>query len=93
MLVFGNKRLDFVCQTGGNNPKIKWRVTGLESMVEISIMRNQLPLTPKGVVNVFDLETKKWLGYIKKDNETSFCVNKYPADEELYFSDFYVEGK
>lgn len=88
------KKCIFVCQTGGNNPKVKWSLSGLESVLFSSLIfgNHKHKLTPKGVVNVFDYDTKKWLGEIRYVDNNSIIPRRFKADEELYFDDFYVEG-
>lgn len=85
------KRLRFVCQTGGNNPKVKWDANGLESVMFATIMFKRMPLTPKGLVNVFDYESGLWLGQIRYDND--LILRKFQANETLYFNDLYKEEK
>lgn len=93
MLQFGKKdleRLRFVCQTGGRNPKVKWNVTGIESMAFGAIVFGNLELTPKGRVYVFG-EDDSYRGYITRDEYGT--PKKHlpdPGDENTTFKDWYT---
>ena len=82
------RRLKLVCQSGGSNPQVKWEAEGFEAMLFASITFGGLPLTKKGVINVFD-DHDKWLGIIKKGEYD--LPERYAADEDLTFADFYQE--
>lgn len=80
------ERIEIVIQTGGNNPKVKHHLSGMEAFTTMFVWTH---LTPKGVALVFSEKTKRLLGYIAL-NENQIPV-KYKEPEELYFKDMYEE--
>lgn len=93
MLVFEKKdleRLRFVVQTGGRNPKVKFELSGIESMVFGTFMFNRnYRLTPAGRCLVFG-EDDTYRGYIKLVNGLPKKFKPDPIDEGTKFSDWYT---
>ena len=87
------EKLRFVCQTGGNNPKVKWNVTGIESMAFGAMVFGRLKITPKGIVHVFG-EDDSYRGYIRL-GETGIPVKHKPdpIDEGTTFKDWYTTAE
>jgi hypothetical protein len=77
-------KVKVVIQTGGNNPKVKYMVSGYEAMLNMWVWTH---LTPKGVALVFNEKTDRLLGYIALDIHS--CPVKYKEPKILYFKDMY----
>ena len=93
MLVFEKEpleRLKFVVQTGGRNAKVKFQLSGLESMVFGTFMFNRTyKLTPSGRALVFG-EDDTYRGYIKLVNGLPKKFLPEPEDVGTKFSDWYT---
>lgn len=84
------ERLQFVFETGGNNPKVTAHYHGLESIMTLTILQRRIKLTKKGRCNVFG-EDGEYRGYITL-NDNGMPVKHLPTIDGLTFNDFYEIG-